>query len=840
MSPTVPAISAEVDAEHDTSRPFAVRREAVWVECLTQHIASPYSPGSQFRHWYLEATLYHPGADTAIRNSARSLLICACSLVAIWLSSCLDPCSNCTSVQAPTAFSNTGPMSAARAFHTATRIASNGVVLITGGEEIPGLLDTAEIVSTSSKLTDSLASARSNHTASVLSGGDVLVAGGVGGQTVLQTAELFQAANEKFSAVGIMFAPRAGHTATVLKNGRVLIAGGSPELAPSSSHFEFLSGALDSAELYEPNLGNFVGVTQAMVAPRSEHTATLLKDGRVLLAGGFDNNGIVLDSAEVFDPRDGSFSAVGPMSTPRRLHTATLLADQAGTVLIVGGEDNNGTDLATAELFDPVSARFTLINACTNSANQSGCMTTTRSAQTATLLQDGTVLVVGGQHFDATAGTSVSLASAEIYSPNAETFTATAAPMAASRLFHTATVLENGTVLISGGRTGADGTFSTLAGEELYDPVAKTFSSGPNLTHPREQHTASLLQDGTVLMVGGSSSNTSVFAGSETYNPATGIFSASGAMATPRFRHAATMLTTGKVLIVGGTNQTQQVLSAAELYNPATGTFQPSTQMLGTARSDPTATLLGDTDGTVLIAGGCDSNGNALASAELYHPSTDSFSATGSMVAFTGRVQHTAVLLQDGTVLVAGGLTGTGACSTSKNSSFGLDTAEIYNPVTGLFAATTGGMKVARFSHTATLLRGSQPAGRVLIAGGSGDLTAELYDPATGMFTETRGLMTAIRVGQTATQLSDTPGMVLLTGGASFNASSQLVASSSAELYDPASEEFTAVGAMHTTRVFHTATLLSNGMVLVAGGQGTLSTATSAELFDLSKALASH
>ena len=286
-------------------------------------------------------------------------------------------------------------------------------------------------------------------------------------------------------------------------------------------------------------------------------------------------------------------------------------------------------------------------------------------------------------------------------------------------------------------------------------------------------------------------------------------FTATGSMVEARWGATATLLPNGLVLIAGGW-ASGNTLASAELYDPATGKFT-ATGSMTTARDEDTATLL--PNGLVLIAGGCRSScspGNALASAELYDPATGSFTATGSMT--TVRILDTATLLPNGLVLIAGG----DYPYHSDNGGFSLDSlasAELYDPATGRFTAT-GSMATARAGETATLL----PNGQVLVAGGCRSscspgnalASAELYDPATGKFTAT-GSMTTVRAGETATLLPN--GLVLIAGGG-FSVD----ALASVELYDPATGKFMATGSMTTARHYDTATLLTNGLVLIAGG----------------------
>ncbi len=340
-----------------------------------------------------------------------------------------------------------------------------------------------------------------------------------------------------------------------------------------------------------------------------------------------------------------------------------------------------------------------------------------RQIHTATVLADGRVLVIGGLDF-----ADLALASATLYDPTAGTFGPTGS-MGTARAFFTATLLPDGRVLVAGGgppqwsHPGPD-----LASAELYDPKTGTFSPTGSMGIPREDHTATPLRDGRVLITGGNDTGDHAVATAELYDPKTGKFSPTGSMATARGYHTATLLSDGRVLVAGGDPcgwAGCARLATAEIYDPKTGKFT-ATGSMATDRGFHTATLLHD--GRVLVAGGDSSS--YLVSAELYDPKTGTFSATGSMT--TPRVYTTASLLADGRVLVAGG----GGDYTNRNF---LATAEIFDPATGTFSAT-GSMSEARTWFQANLLA----EGRVLVTGGYGDLaplaTAELYDPKTGTF----------------------------------------------------------------------------------------------------------
>ncbi len=342
--------------------------------------------------------------------------------------------------------------------------------------------------------------------------------------------------------------------------------------------------------------GSFAATGNVVIPRDWGVAATRLADGRVLLTGGIFPSQPVAATAELYDPASGTFQTTGNMVTVRTHHTATLLAN--GKVLIAGGLvldpgceitiDNDcliSTD--NAELYDPVTEDFT----------PTGELTVARNHHSATLMNDGRVLIVGG---GGGAGT------AELYDPATGIFAPTG-PLVFARTFHTATLLSSGKVLIAGGFIGPSAA-------ELYNPATGTFTATGSLAQPRLLHTATLLQDGRVLITAGESGDAGetgeLLATAEVYDPTSGTFALTGNTTKKRSTFAAALLASGKVLIAGGwasggegcpDDNCVGPSSSAELYDPASGTFAPAASM-GVSRVGPTATLL--SSGAVLVVGG--------------------------------------------------------------------------------------------------------------------------------------------------------------------------------------------------------------------------------------------
>jgi hypothetical protein len=606
-----------------------------------------------------------------------------------------------------------------------------------------------------------------------------------------------------FTTTGTLNTACYSQTATLLPNGLALVAGG---LNTSGS-------PIANAELYYPSNGMWSN-TGSLNTARASHTATLLPNGLVLVAGGEGASG-VLSSAEIYNPATGEWTNTGSLKFELQNHTATLLPN--GLVLVAGGYGTNAgtggdvigplvgggggnTSLSAAELYNPTNGTWTT----------TGSLHTAREYHAATLLPNGLVLADGGLGIS----TNV-LASAELYNPSNGVWTTTGS-LNSAREWHRATLLPNGLVLADGG----EGTSGVLASAELYYPATGGWTNTGSLNGVREHHTATLLPNGLVLADGGEGSSGSVLTSGELYNPDLGSWTWTCSLNTNRAWHTATLLPNGTVLAAGGSKAGDDALGSAELYPaPLADTNFVTTGSMNLARFAHTATLL--PNDLVLVAGGFNPTALSLSNSDLYTqsnvPADGTWSNSGSLN--RARDYHTATLLPNDSVLVAGGV------DTTSGEGATLQYAELYSPSNGVWT-DTGSMHTDRAWHTATLL----PNGLVLVAGGdsfsSGVLSsAELYNPAAGTWAITGSLNTG-RENHTATLLPN--GFVLVSGGS--NTSGSVLAS--AELYNPAAGTWAYTGSLNTNRAWHTATLLPNGLVLVAGGaNGSGSVIPGAELY---------
>jgi len=568
---------------------------------------------------------------------------------------------------------------------------------------------------------------------------------------------------------------RQGHTATVLGNGQVLLAG----------------GGTSTAEIFDPVTARF-RPTGSMAASRAGHAAVVLRDGRVLIVGGGGA------TSELYDPTTGTFKAGPSLTTVTGAVSVLGLAD--GKVLVV----DEAAAPKSARLFDPATDTLATVTQKTGAGGPLVALGTgeilvvgaegqselyrpatgdfAALASPASLakgmrglsLVDGNALVHGVTGV-AVVGTTVTV-TVETWSYTATTkaFTRQADPLPADV---SGAVLPSGNALIASKNA------------QLWAPSTATWSASIALPYDFTGGTTTVLPSGAVLLAGGIGGGAAVLTG--TGQPSSGAFTASGDLAFGRVGGRATRLLDGRVLFAGGlppSGVSADGSANAELFDPVAGTTSTA-KPLTTARVDAAQVLLAS--GKVLIAGG-----KGKSTAELFDPTTLSSTATASLSAV--RENATATLLPDGRALVIGGS--------------GLSTAETFDEKTGTFTAVTSKTSAPRTGHGAVLL----PSGQVMVVDG---LESELFDPASSTFSAGPGLSVA-RDGRTATVLAD-GGVLVAPKLSGFPYDRFLPAKSVFELTEVSGSAFrrpTLAG-------------LPFGRVLVAGGIDAAGEATSANGF---------
>lgn len=838
-------------------------------------------------------------------------------------------------------WSPAGNMRVPRIGHAATLL-PNGSVLMSGGrpkEGAPPLASVELYVPDSNSWieTDPLDIARVGHTASIIAGGQVMVAGGTGASPssavtgrpdTLDSVELYDPGTGEWRPAQPLTTARSRHTATLLDGpdcggssratycGRIVVTGGT---ANNDGAF---SGTYDlaSTEVYDPATGHWL-VAGSLAIPRASHqgaVVALRTCGQlatpcvgVLVAGG---EGI--GSAELFDPLadggGGAWRETGRLVKERVAHAVAPLAD--GRIMLVAGSQD-----ASAEIYEPTSEIWTPARS----------MAEVRSVRELAVLSGpacaaagrcGSVLVAGGSNNDAGSSAELFRPSLDVPTPvvtsvlppAGPTFGGTAVTINGSgftgsagvkvqfgNLTVTPTSVSDTRITASSppqgqGRVDLRVTVDNVGVSPASSLARFTYGSGAwtatgsvsqcpasDGCSERYLHTATLLDGpechgvtppeycGKVLATGGTRTNffEPPLAGSQLYDPDQGTWSGSGSLGVARFGHTATLLLDGRVLVVGGQDKAASGMTSVELYDPSDGTWRSCQAATATARCPAplafprvghTATVL--QDGRVLVVGGADSEFNRKTpstSAELYDPETGRWTVARPLE--IGRENHTATLLSTGEVLVAGGFIA--AVSPDRvRPTEPLQTprvfnpvvtasAEVYDPVSGTWAKT-GDMAVGRFDHTATVLSGSACAiaatapplcGKVLIAGGNAGgpsslASSEVYDAdAVDPVSKLRGRWTATdslnsaRSGHSASLLSD--GTVLVTGsGATCECGPSFAPTSSAEVYDPSAKRWHYTSSLSANRGAHTSTVLQGPLcrgvgrtehcdkVLVAGG----------------------
>ena len=367
-----------------------------------------------------------------------------------------------------------------------------------------------------------------------------------------------------------LLAGRGGHAAVLLTGGEILVAGGCTNIPASLSvagvvrSLKSLGGKdsgpgwLDTALLFAP-AGNGWGSAGRMSQARCDLHALPLANGRALVVGGSIGPNQPFVTAERYDRSTNTWTSAGKLLIARRDYAVTPLG--VGQGLVVGGANAAGGEpLASAERYDP----------STNNWSLTAGLAQPRRLHTATLLPSGQVLVAGGM-----AGGSGALASAERYDPSTNTWLP-AGSMQQPRANHTATLLPDGQVLVMGG----SGERKALTSVERYDPASNTWTRAAGMSEARSGHTATLLPDGQILVVAGSGLN-GALASAERYDPAANVWFPAGSLPSARTGHTASLLPDGRVLVVGGRRDADgsPYLPAADLFDPVGNRWTPAADM---------------------------------------------------------------------------------------------------------------------------------------------------------------------------------------------------------------------------------------------------------------------
>ncbi|GAC1473834.1 MAG: hypothetical protein PVSMB3_09720 [Candidatus Dormibacteraceae bacterium] len=584
--------------------------------------------------------------------------------------------------------------------------------------------------------------------------------------------QLYDPRADLISPAGVMAVPSGGgYTATLLRSGKVLFAGGygGPRYINSQPQ--------NFVQLYDPTTNTWTTAAPMLTQRWSPHSV-LLADGRVLVAGGNSsvNAGTFpfLTSAEIYDPVANVWSSAGEIPT-NGYGSAALSALGNGTVLAAGGGED-GRPTSSALLFDPSSRSW----------SKTGTMAHARSRANAMPRPDGSVLVVGGQ-----GASGQPLTSTERFDPVSGQWVVMPSSLMTSRLDQSAIPLNDGRIFITAWPDFVFGHWST-ADVQIFDPrVAGTSPSMSQAPAP----------------LGTWSGMPEIAAPFGNYSPAGGGFS-STATATP--------LNDGRILLIGTAPAaaTQCLFACADgisaaIYNPANGGSSLTATPTTITSYGFTATLLAN--GKVLVVGG---------GAELYDPSTDRWSTAGPVL--VARIGHAATLLADGRVLVAGGL------SRPPDPTAGYDrlaSVNVYDPKSNNWSdAPALPFTLGDAGDTATLLRD----GRVLVIGSN--KSASLFDPKANRWSAVATLAEPAQLPHTAIVLPD--GRVLILGSCAARPSFNCDRFATPQLFDPATDSWSRAAPMLNGREAFSATLLANGHVLVAGGYGPESVVTSGEVYD--------
>jgi N-acetylneuraminic acid mutarotase len=607
---------------------------------------------------------------------------------------------------------------------------------------------------------------------------------------------------------------RYGHTATLLNDSKVLVAGGS--------YYEPVEGVTyyRQCALYDP-VAHVWNSTASLQIERANHRSVLLSDGRVLVCGGTSEiEGVrtELPSCEIYDPVSGTWSTAQDMLKPRTGHTATLM--QNGRVLVTGGYNGDDGYLPDCEVYNPE----------TNMWLYTGFLNHARWAHGAARFDDGTVLIIGGYLEDDEYESEI-LSSCEIYDPDTGTCTLIEQEMSAGRSGPVVTTLSDGRIAVFGGYAGSGYNNQSC---EIFDPESQSWTLHDDTIRERAGFSATLLPNGEVLIAGGDDQMYfQCFC--ELFNPQTGVYTYTDGMLQRTVGHTDTLLHDATVLVTGGYLASGTAVSRCEFY-----------QFEYPADDEPPEIILADP--------AADDAGVSLSS-EIRLTIRDPLPENGS---FHGVDRESIGVVIGGVAAISGGVfqdefdglivpdeIGGYHITIDPDNYFvsgqtvtvtvdATDHAPVPNAIVQeeySFTCTdsnwsfTGSMNQGRSSHTMTKL----PDGRVLVAGGifSGYpvSSSEIFDPDTGNWIQIPEPMNLERYLHRATHLQN--GSILVTGGHMGEWQTE-----TCELFDPEIGAWTMTDGMSVYRSSHTATLLADGRVLVAGGYSGDDYLDSCEIYD--------
>ena len=593
--------------------------------------------------------------------------------------------------------------------------------------------------------------------------------------------------------------PRDHHTATLLDDGRVLVVGGDVQ-TPLGSDGSTIARTVQQAEVYDPETGVF-SVTGRLAQARAGHTATRLADGRIVIIGGYGVTGPggMAPAAEVFDPASGTFATIGTLGQPRAEHIASLMPD--GRVLVAGGRTGYSADgyaftfLGSAEVLDPGRGEFRTV----------GPLVSERADAAAAPLAGGRVLLIGGSNQFGTPH------SVEVFDPATETFAAVDS-IPSIHLSPQAALLPDGRIFIP--PDGSDRGDTSVTFEPGTERVATATTSetpragGPSkavaTTAMRTGGTATKLADGRVLLTGGRGGTDNMpMRSADLFDPATGSITPTGSMAFAHEGHLAVLLPDGRVMLLGG----DYPALGPEVYDPATGTFGPASPLVARrVAGEPTFTVRGLADGRIGIGGPDRGSGGIrfldTASGQLGPTVEGCYWRAGAAVLPNGtilegcgadqgamiydptdgssrKIEYTGELwepipLADGRVLAQTRKGG-------RDDAVYFSPTLVYDPATGEVTNIDAPGTVSPMSGTIAQLLD----GRLLLVGGSQGNKSDalwLLDPKTWAFTDA-GRLLAPRADPTVTVLDD--GRVLVAGGAEHPPDRGAPVPPDAELIDP-------------------------------------------------------